>query len=164
MNRSDYIRYQHNVREFFTRDGIENLSIVDNDENQEPHFSWRHCDCCGTTLGGNRYDCNGYNQTTEEIQDGYVVCEDCVYYAEYGWLDDQTMLDVVRSKWEGELTYNIAREDKGHIIKFYNDDVFLCSISYKDGAWHKWFLTHYMPSDVLDILLDEVKEMGLIPM
>lgn len=49
----------------------------------EPFFSWAPCDCCGTTLGGDREYATAYNPTTGKIQE-YTVCSDCIYYAEYG--------------------------------------------------------------------------------
>lgn len=51
------------------------------------------CECCGRPEGGNREHATGWNPTTEEIQE-YTACSDCIYYAEYGKLDDMTMLDV----------------------------------------------------------------------
>ena len=90
MTREEYENYQQSVAEFFVEEGLNNLSS----DNDEPYFSWNACDCCGTHLGGNRYDCSGYCEETGEVQDGYCVCEDCVYYAEYGQLDDDTMWQI----------------------------------------------------------------------
>lgn len=53
-------------------------------------FSWSSCDCCHTPLGGDRVHATGYNPTTEEIME-FSVCIDCIYYSEYGCLDDMTM-------------------------------------------------------------------------
>jgi len=39
-------------------------------------------------------DMIGYNPTTQEIQTGYMVCDDCRYYIAYGQLDDTTMLSI----------------------------------------------------------------------
>lgn len=101
MNKQEYKEYQEAVAEFFEREGINCLSY-DTDEYPdgcvEPHFSWSACDCCGSILGGDREICSGYNPTTGEIQKGYSVCSDCVYYVEYGRLDDMTMLEI-----EGDL-------------------------------------------------------------
>lgn len=114
MNKQEYAAYQAAVADFMQREGIRNLTsghlrcpecgaevqegkcskhgLVD-----EPFFSWSACECCGTTLGGNREHATGYNPTTEEIQE-YTVCEDCVYYAEYGRLDDQTMDEIEKDE------------------------------------------------------------------
>jgi ribosome-binding protein aMBF1 (putative translation factor) len=57
----------------------------------EPYFSWSRCELCGSTVGGTREDAHAYYE-------GQLVhlriCSDCVYYAEYGHLDDQTMSDI----------------------------------------------------------------------
>lgn len=96
--KEEYEQYKENVEAFFEREGLGNLSQISDDEgNNEPYFSWRPCDCCGCHLGGNRYDCNGYNPATKEVQDGYRVCEDCVYFVEYGRLDDTTMMRIAKS-------------------------------------------------------------------
>jgi hypothetical protein len=89
MNREEYKEFQDNFSDFFKSEGITNLT----DDSEEPYFSWRSCECCGTPLGGDRYHATGYNPTTNGIQE-YEVCQDCVYYAEYGQLDDMTMMDM----------------------------------------------------------------------
>jgi hypothetical protein len=121
MTEVEYAEYQRSVAAFFEGEGITNLSsgcyrcpecsehpVMDFDANYpkcpncgfgaypESFFSWNPCHCCGSSLGGNREHATGYNPTTEEVQE-YVVCEDCIYYAEYSRLDDQTMLDIEES-------------------------------------------------------------------
>lgn len=101
MNGKEYREYQESVHDFFDKEGITNLSIqnIDEDgEQEEPSFSWSYCDVCGSSLGGNRYTCNGYNPTTKEVQSDYEVCSNCYYFAEYGKLDDQTMLEIEDSE------------------------------------------------------------------
>lgn len=90
MTRAEYTAYQERVAEFMAREGIENLS---SEPDSEAFFSWRACECCGTSLGGNREEATGYNRTTKEVQ-RYTVCTDCVYYAAYGCLDDETMMSL----------------------------------------------------------------------
>lgn len=97
MNKQEYQEYEQSVADFFEREGLSNLSADSNVYEEgciEPHFSWSRCDCCNRPLGGDRTDCNGYNPTTKEVQDGYSICCDCYYYAEYGRLDDMTMLEI----------------------------------------------------------------------
>ena len=124
MLRSDYIEYGKDVAEFMGSEGITNLSSghfecpdckVEFDDSgkcpkcggdrecfNEPHFSWSSCDCCGTTLGGDREYASGYNPATKGIQE-YSICSDCVYYAEYGQLDDMTMMDMVEDVEKVEI-------------------------------------------------------------
>jgi hypothetical protein len=92
MTKREYAAYESAVAEFFEREGI-NCLTTDVEANGEGDFSWRPCECCGTTLAGDRETASGYNPTTREIL-SYVVCRDCVYYAEYSQLDDMTMLDM----------------------------------------------------------------------
>lgn len=50
----------------------------------EPHFSWRRCDVCGSTLGGNRHDVIAWLEGAREhdYSDEYrwegEACEDCI--------------------------------------------------------------------------------------
>ena len=109
MTRDEYESYRAAVAAFMEREGIRNLSSGPSrcpecgseleDGNcqthglvNEPFFSWRPCDCCGTSLGGNREHATGWNPTKKQVQE-YTICEDCVYYAEYGRLDDQAMAE-----------------------------------------------------------------------
>lgn len=88
MTKKEYAEYEQTVKEFFEKEGIQNLSAISADNGTcEPYFSWSSCDCCQTGLGGNRYDANGWNPTREEVYE-YRICEDCMYYAECGHLDD----------------------------------------------------------------------------
>lgn len=93
MTHQSYAEYEAAFKRFFENEGIVNLSSA----SEEPYFSWTVCDCCQRPMGGNCYDATGYNPTTKEVQE-YSVCEDCVYYAEYGQLDNKTMMAVEDSK------------------------------------------------------------------
>lgn len=118
MTKAEYARYQAAVAAFFARERIANLSTghfqcptckvefddasicpecgADRECLNEPYFSWRPCECCQRPLGGNREFATGYNASTREVQE-YAICTDCAYYAEYGRLDDTTMLEVEQS-------------------------------------------------------------------
>jgi hypothetical protein len=118
MNKTEYADYQDAVADFWEREGLANLTSghincpnckvefddqdyclkcnADRECLDEPYFSWHSCDCCGSRLGGNREHATGYNPTTKEIGE-YSICSDCVYYAEYGRLDDMTMMEVEQS-------------------------------------------------------------------
>lgn len=45
-------------------------------ENVEGYFSWNHCDHCGSTLGGERFDIVYRELLTGPIQEA-SVCTDC---------------------------------------------------------------------------------------
>lgn len=96
MTTKEYAEYEQSFSEFMTREGIANLSTIQaaDGEATEPYFSWRRCECCNRPVGGDRYDANGYNPTSKEVCGPYSICEDCAYYAEYGQLDDMTMMDM----------------------------------------------------------------------
>lgn len=58
----------------------------------EPHFSWHACEACGSTLGGNRYPAHGRDKDGALIH--FRICEDCLYFLNYGRLDDMTMAEM----------------------------------------------------------------------
>ena len=94
MTREEYEKYQKNVESFFEETGLTNLSPVsDFDGNRKEGFNIGPCPCCGTPLGGTYVDCDGYAPKTREIKE-YTVCQDCVWYAEHGQLDDETMMSI----------------------------------------------------------------------
>ena len=89
MNQEQYNVYKEKVSAFLEREKVIALSQV---EYTDAYFSWNECDCCGSKLGGDRYDMAGYCTETKQVNN-YAVCCDCVYYLEYGQLDDMTMMD-----------------------------------------------------------------------
>lgn len=115
MTKQEYADYEAAVARFMAREGIANLSSghykcpdcrvqfddggdcpecgQDQECFNEPYFSGRRCDCCGSSLAGNREFATGYNPAAKRVQE-YSICEDCVYYAEYHQLDDTTMLEI----------------------------------------------------------------------
>jgi len=88
----DYELYKKAVDRFFER---EDLTDLHHSSNEDTFFSWRPCECCSRQLGGDRYTCTGYNHNlaNSQISHSYDICVDCLYYNEYGQLDDMTMLD-----------------------------------------------------------------------
>ena len=110
MDKKQYDEYVLAIYDTMQKDGIDSLCIAydgsDLDEdgasfcpscNQEvfpeSFFSHTPCDICNSSLGGDRYHATGYNRDLDEIY-CYDVCMDCLYFAEYGRLDDQTMMDI----------------------------------------------------------------------
>lgn len=89
MNKIEYERFHNAFNLFMQKEGLQNIT-----SDGEPHFSWSPCDCCGTSLGGDRYDASGFNPVDKKVKTGYSICQDCVYYAEYEVLDDATMTEI----------------------------------------------------------------------
>ena len=118
MTKSEYQDYEKSVEQFFKCEGVRNLSTgllncpqckipfecgecpqCHQDSGHfpcEPFVSGCPCDCCKTSLAGDRMDAHGYNPTTKQILE-YTICTDCEYYAEYGQLDDMTMMEMSES-------------------------------------------------------------------
>jgi hypothetical protein len=61
-------------------------------------FSNTPCHMCGSSSAGERYEGMGLRASLGSDgmtgEGGFEVCEDCRYYAEYGILDDVSMLDI----------------------------------------------------------------------
>ena len=82
--------------------GLEDCHDMDTPEYEsvgEASFSWYPCHICGRHLGGDRHpahyilDCE--KERRENKIDHISICVDCVYFMEYGQLDDMTMMDMV---------------------------------------------------------------------
>ena len=52
------------------------------DVGDEGYFSWSSCECCGSTLGGDRYAAHG--RMTDGSLVHFDVCVDCLWYINYG--------------------------------------------------------------------------------
>lgn len=68
----------------------------DETENNEAFFSHRPCEICNRPLGGDRYVAHGWF-ITPDLKQHIVhmeICSDCLYYMEYGQLDDETMMNI----------------------------------------------------------------------
>ena len=89
MTKQQYDAYTQAVETFFKQEQINCLSS----SGGESFFSHRPCECCSRPLAGDRYEASGFNPQSNEVQ-AYEVCSDCLYYSEYGQLDDTTMLDM----------------------------------------------------------------------
>lgn len=84
--------------------GCEECGLPDEPTNDEydmaseGHFSWSPCHTCDSDLGGDRYAAHAH--LDRELQLGLPslihlsVCADCLYYINYGRLDDATMLAI----------------------------------------------------------------------
>lgn len=104
QTKQDYVEYVDSVAQFIAAEGIKHLSTgtidqlsPDYDPNAEwpegeAWFSWSPCECCKSHLGGDREYLYAHNTTDELVQ--FTICEDCVYFINYGRLDDTTMMRV----------------------------------------------------------------------
>ncbi len=94
-NAMEYAQYESDVATFIAREQLSYLSTgtdwipKDQGGNVDPWFSWTPCECCGSTLGGNREYLFTRNENDTIVH--FEICEDCVYYLNYGRLDDMTM-------------------------------------------------------------------------
>jgi hypothetical protein len=90
MNKKEYREYQGRVKNFLESEEIEFISLKDYEA--DPYFSHCHCECCDSGLGGDRYI------MVADSGLEYEVCQDCLYYLEYGKLDDRAMMEIEESE------------------------------------------------------------------
>lgn len=72
-----------------------NYGAIEEGENYpevEGNFSWRPCEICGSHLCDDGYPAHCVDNDGEILH--WEICTDCVYYLEYGRLDDMTMLEI----------------------------------------------------------------------
>lgn len=102
MTKQQYTEYQDRVAAYLT--GVEAVSTgpcpgcdecseclrPNGEYHEDPWFSWQPCEICHG-LAGDRESWHG-------IVDGKIVhgscCTDCVYYLNYGQLDDMQMHEI----------------------------------------------------------------------
>lgn len=84
MTQGEYDGYRQRFEAGMAKYGLTHLC----DDGEESHFSWSPCDVCGDTSGGQRHTCLG------TLFGAVSACDGCIYYAEYGRLDDTTMLGL----------------------------------------------------------------------
>ena len=86
----NYCEYEKTVDNFNSR---EDCKIISFDTETEPSFSWFPCDICGSRLGGDRYNVTIATHKNITYND-FRGCSHCLYYNEYGKLDDITMMEI----------------------------------------------------------------------
>jgi hypothetical protein len=96
MTKQEYAAYEKSVADFITDEEISFLSTgtaeVCGGQDADPWFSWHPCDMCNSALGGNREYLYARDLHGDIVQ--FEICEDCVYYVNYGRLDDLTMAAI----------------------------------------------------------------------
>lgn len=90
--RKRYAEYEAAVAAFYKAEGIECLT-ANTAGDSEGYVSSHGCDCCGDSQQQILHSAQGYNRDRDVIQP-YEICEDCLYYAEYGRLDDTQMDEI----------------------------------------------------------------------
>jgi hypothetical protein len=97
MNKLEYDKYEAAIGNFLSLNHVKAECWSPVNQNGESFFSWQACDCCNRPLGGTREE---YQFATEYYPIALFtadICQDCVYYLEYGRLDDLTMLEMERN-------------------------------------------------------------------
>lgn len=89
MTREQYDVFCQAYDNFMERNGFDLLST----DTDSGFFSWHPCECCGSKMGGTRYWATGVN-LKRKLREVYRICSNCVYYNEYGRLDDLTTMFV----------------------------------------------------------------------
>lgn len=103
MTKEEYRQFQEDFAsgtdgmKFFSTGGCPGCEVCGipedaEDYHVEPSFSWSSCDTCGSHLGGDRHPAH-YRDDNDDIVH-VEVCVDCLFYSEYGQLDDMTMMDI----------------------------------------------------------------------
>ena len=90
MTRAEYDAFVTAVCSFYSREGVSDFSCR---ADCCPSFSWQPFDCCRRPLGGDRHEVTAYHEGSRSAV-SFSVCEDCVYFAAYGRLDDTTMMGL----------------------------------------------------------------------
>ena len=65
--------------------GLEDVTDMEDERYElagEGHFSWRTCEACGSTFGGDRYPAHGLDDDLEIVH--IDVCVDCLMYLANG--------------------------------------------------------------------------------
>lgn len=89
MNKAEYADYERRM----TAADAWLLRFDPKDPDEEGYFSHFPCGVCDRPTAGHRTECTWVN-TNGRHGEPLNVCDDCIYYQEYGRLDDQTMMDM----------------------------------------------------------------------
>jgi len=79
-----YDEFEKVTGEFFDEHTQKGYHICNGDEDYG--FMWQGCPMCKRDLGGDKFQIIAYNPVTDD-QIEYRVCEDCMLYTAYGYLD-----------------------------------------------------------------------------
>lgn len=108
MTKAEYDDFVARFRNFLASNNYDGFACT-NYENE--FFTSTPCECCRRSFGGNRHQVRAYRIGKPRIRTLYSVCDDCVYFNEYGKLDDETMPSVEDdADFAGLEDRNAARE------------------------------------------------------
>ena len=101
MNATDYQDYLTRIADFEKREQIPTANLAPVNQQADPWFSWRECECCHRPEGGNREYYSAVRPDGEIVK--FALCEDCIYFAAYGqlenlWEDEFAVLHVINCK------------------------------------------------------------------
>lgn len=103
MTKTEYTEYEQRVKFYLGNleavstglcPGCAECGITEDAEEyaEEPWFSKAPCEICHGDAG-DRVSWHGFDPETKQIMHG-SCCTDCMYYLEYGRLDDSTMAEM----------------------------------------------------------------------
>lgn len=92
MTKSQFVIFEANVAHFLKSNVVKSSRHGPLKPDSEPFFSGRQCECCKSTLGGNRETYSFAVEKGETFEGD--ICSDCIYYLAYGTLDDLTMMEM----------------------------------------------------------------------
>jgi hypothetical protein len=92
LSRKQYLLWEKRVFEFLEEENTNCLAAAGLDA--DLGFSWHPCECCGSPLGGDRFEMLGFNPDTHEETGPYEVCFSCYIWAAYGEIGDGAMMDI----------------------------------------------------------------------
>ena len=99
MTEKEYKEYEQRVESYYKDNEFDVSSPMDD----ESFFSHRPCECCKRPEAGQRYNvCFGTVGKQETVIAS--LCPDCLYYSQYGQLDDVTMGEVESDRDFNEAT------------------------------------------------------------
>ncbi len=112
----------HAGYEAFGRPHCVRVEILSEEPDESgPEFSHLPCDVCDRHLGGDRHPYALHNRGADLV--AVDICSDCRYYAEYGQLDDMTMLEIEEAWSRATLVDDRSRR----LCSCFRADCGLCS-------------------------------------
>lgn len=103
---AELIAFEVAVDGFMRREGLNNLSYVYDDDGEPDETGiLSRCECCKSPGGvGSTWRANGWSERDGEVREYDRICEDCLYYAEYGYRGDMDNLEAEKDEpireWE----------------------------------------------------------------